>query len=89
MKQVMANVATANDYHAMKIVLYQDEKWSELDTSSLSILEVSLPQDTGKNLKKNIIIALVFMLSINVLVRYRIQPATMQICRCKLIKNIK
>ena len=52
MKQVMANVATANDYHAMKIVLYQDEKWSELDTSSLSILEVSLPQDTGKNLKK-------------------------------------
>lgn len=88
MKQVMANVATANDYHAMKIVLYQDEKWSELDTSSSSILEVSLPQDTGKNLK-NIIIALVFMLSINVLVRYRIQPATMQICRCKLIKNIK
>ena len=46
MKQVMPNVASSHDYHAMKIVLFQDEKWSELDTTSSSILEVSLPQDT-------------------------------------------
>jgi hypothetical protein len=46
MKQVMSNVATSNDYHSMKIVLYQDDKWTDLDTQSSSILEVSLPQDT-------------------------------------------
>jgi hypothetical protein len=44
MKQVMPNVATTHDYHSMKIVLFQDEKWTDLDTQSSAILEVSLPQ---------------------------------------------
>ena len=46
MKQVMPNVATVHDYHSMKIFIFQDEKWTDLDTQSASILEVSLPQDT-------------------------------------------
>jgi hypothetical protein len=46
MKQVMPNVVSTYDYHSMKIVLFQDEKWTDLDTQNSSILEIALPQDT-------------------------------------------
>ena len=46
MKQVLPKVVSLFDYHAMKMMLFQEESWLDLDTASSSILELSLPQDT-------------------------------------------
>lgn len=44
MKQVLQKVASYYDYHVMKLLLFQEEAWGELDTTYSSILEISLPQ---------------------------------------------
>ena len=46
MKQVLPKVTSLFDYHTMKMMLYQDEIWTDIDTINSSILELSLPQDT-------------------------------------------
>ena len=46
MKQVLPKVLSLFDYHSMKMMLYQEESWTDLDTVTSSILELSLPQDT-------------------------------------------
>ena len=46
MKQVLPKVASLFDYHGMKMMLNQEDNWSDIDTATSSILELSLPQDT-------------------------------------------
>ncbi len=46
MKQVMSKVNAGCDYSAMKLLLNQEESWTEVDTKNCSVLEVTLPQDT-------------------------------------------
>ena len=46
MKQVLPKVTSLFDYHTMKMMLFQDESWTDIDTINSSILELSLPQDT-------------------------------------------
>ena len=45
MKQVLPKVTSLFDYHTMKMMLFQDESWTDIDTINSSILELSLPQD--------------------------------------------
>ena len=35
-----------HDYASMRMVLFQEESWTEVDTKQSAILEVMLPQDT-------------------------------------------
>ena len=46
MKQVLPKVKSVFEYNTMKMMLFQDDNWSDIDTINSSILELSLPQDT-------------------------------------------
>ena len=37
---------STHDYQSLRLLLYQEETWAEVDTRQSSVLEVSLPQDT-------------------------------------------
>ena len=53
LKQVLGRTVTSattahahHDYQSMRMVLFQEESWAEVDTRQSAILEVMLPQDT-------------------------------------------